>query len=144
MKLFTSGSAIIIIGCGMIGGIIASDAFDRNQQVTVIDKDEESFRKLRSSYCGRTLVGDCMLKASLEVAGIKSADIVVVATNDDNINIMISQVALSHYKTKQVLAIVMDLNKKQFCDNLGIQTICPALLSIHKAEEKLFNTEEEV
>lgn len=143
MKQVNKRKNVIVVGCGSIGAALANAALKRDQNVTVIDQCETSFVRLTSSYSGFTLVGDGTETAALESAGIQDTDVLIAATDDDDINIMISQIAASHYKIKHVLAKVADINKKKAYDGLKIQTVCPALLSVKEAEKELFDSKDE-
>jgi K+ transport systems, NAD-binding component len=139
MKFFNKSHNLIIVGCGTIGSSLATDAFVRGFNVTVIDLHEVAFYKLPASYRGFTIVGDGAEIETLESAGIQDTDILIASTNDDDINILISQTAKIHYNVQNVITKLNDQGKTAVCDSLHITAICPAQLFIHEAEKALYD-----
>ena len=84
---------IVIMGCGRVGSTLAHILEDRGNTVSVIDRDPEAFRRLRSSFKGDKITGVGFDRAVLTQAGIERADAFVAATQGDNHNIMASQIA---------------------------------------------------
>ncbi|MDD3415531.1 MAG: NAD-binding protein [Lachnospiraceae bacterium] len=84
---------VLIIGCGRLGSSIANTLSNRNKNVTIIDIREESFRKLSPSFGGLSLEGNATDVEVLKEAGINKADVVIIVTDNDNVNIMIAQMA---------------------------------------------------
>ena len=60
----------IIIGCGRLGSAIALELYRKGNEVTVIDKDPDSFALLGSEFNGNTIVGIGFDKEVMEEAGI--------------------------------------------------------------------------
>ncbi len=143
MKLLKKESSIIIIGCGSIGSGLASVASNHNYKVTVVDLNEDAFKNLPPDFFGLTLIGDATEVATLIAAGIQSADILVTATNDEDINIMISQIAACHYKLRRSITKINNIYKKAICDRLNIEVICPTLLFMNETERVLFDIGED-
>jgi len=145
MKLFNSKKSdnVIIVGCGRFGAALASTGYNQNQNVTVIDIYTAAFKNLPESYHGFSIEGDGTDMNTLETAGILCADVLVAATDDDNANLMIAQIAKQHYNVNHVVARIYDDSKKVSCDQIGIEMVCPVLLSISEAQKVIFNTKEE-
>lgn len=125
---------IIIIGCGRLGSKIANTLSDKGESVLVIDKNRDSYRRLSPGFGGLTIVGDCTDISTLEEAQIQDASVVVAVTNDDSTNILVSQLAKNLYNTKQVIARLYDPERSCTCEGLGIDIICPALLSAREID----------
>jgi trk system potassium uptake protein TrkA len=119
---------IIIVGCGHFGLPIVKSLLGQNYEVTVIDNDPEAFLPVPITINGRMITGDGTDPETLEVAGILSADAVIVATNDDAVNIMISQMVRQKYHVETVIARLYDFTKKQNYQDLGVQMISPVSL----------------
>ena len=49
---------IVVVGCGRLGASIANDLYEQGEDVIVIDKNEDSFRKLSDSFGGLTYVNE--------------------------------------------------------------------------------------
>jgi trk system potassium uptake protein TrkA len=66
----------------------------------------------------------------LERAGIQDADAVVVATDGDNTNLVIAQVAQKRYGVGCVVARVLDPLRAEFYGKRGMRTVCPTQTAI--------------
>ena len=65
---------IVIMGCGRVGSTLAHVLEDRGDNVAIIDKEPEAFRKLRSGFKGERITGIGFDRAVLIQAGIERAD----------------------------------------------------------------------
>lgn len=128
----------VIIGCGRLGASLANTMSEGDGDVTIMDIDKNSFRKLSSSYGGLVVKGDGMDFADLEEAQIDKADVVVAVTNNDNVNIMIAQIAREIYKVKRVIARLYDPERECVYHEFGIDTICPAVLSANQIDKMIY------
>ncbi|MDF2520377.1 MAG: TrkA-N domain protein [Clostridia bacterium] len=140
MKLFTqkkSDDYIVIIGCGRLGASLANTLSEQDGNVLVIDNDKDSFRKLSPSFGGLTLTGDATDADVLQEAQIEKATVVISVTNNDNTNIMIAQMAKELFKKERVIARLYDPELECVCQEFGIDTICPAVLSIKRISNLL-------
>jgi len=144
MKIFNKEKRenIIIVGCGRFGSKLALNLMNQNDNVSIIDIDRESFSRLSELCVNCSIEGDATDTDILELAGIKTADVLIAATNDDNTNIMIAQIAKEYYKVKQVIARVEDTSKEASYDQSGIIVICPLLLSLNELQ-RIFTLEKE-
>jgi trk system potassium uptake protein TrkA len=116
---------IVIIGCGRLGSHLANQLSHFGHSVVVIDSDEEIFNNLSADFSGFRIVGDATQTAVLKEAKLKKADVVFATTHDDNINLMVAQVARKVFSVPHVLARVFDPRREQVFNQLGIETICP-------------------
>lgn len=125
----------IVVGCGRVGAAVARELLDEGWDVVVVDTDEEALSRL-DGWRGGFVVGHGMDAAVLERAGIEGADAVVAATNGDNTNIVVGQVAQRRYQVARVVVRVLDPRRADFYAERGMRTICPtktAISSIHDA-----------
>ena len=53
----------------------------------------------------------------------------MATTDDDNVNLMVAQVASRIFNVPRVIARVEDPRKEEIYSSLGIETICPASLA---------------
>lgn len=118
----------IVIGCSRLGATIAAALSDQDKNVLVLDKNEDSLRKLPQHYAGQTFIGDAMNWATLEEINIKKAQVVIIVTHEDNINIMLSQMVKETYGVERVIARLYDPERDIVYNELGIETIYPAFL----------------
>ena len=103
MTLFKNkkqSSYTVIIGCGRLGANLANTLSEEGENVLILDKEKDSFRKLSSSFGGLAVEGDGTELDTLKAADVQHADTVVAVTNNDNINIMIAQIAKECFSVK--------------------------------------------
>lgn len=116
---------IVIIGCGRLGSHLANQLSRGGDSVVVIDRSEDAFRNLSADFSGFRIEGDATRMSVLREARVNRADILMATTHEDNVNLMVAQVARKIFRVPQVLARVFDPKREQVYDRLGIETICP-------------------
>lgn len=121
---------IVVIGCGKVGGNIASMASASGHSVVVIDKNEEAFENLMPEFTGFTIFGDATEKDVLENAKISKADYVLVLTQDDNTNFLISMQCKYYFGVKNVIARVYDPDNTSLFVEYGVNVVSPTMLLI--------------
>jgi len=140
MKLFPNKkekSYSIIVGCGRLGANLAGALYDKGANVLIIDNNKESFRKLSPSFGGISLLGDATDFFVLNESDIKNATAVVAVTNNDNTNILVAQIAKELFHIPHVIARLYDPERECVYHELGIDTICPAVLSAKEVDRIL-------
>ena len=128
---------IIIFGCGRLGAQLADSLYNEGKDVIIIDKNEASFNKLSDSYGGLTIVKDGTQLETLEQLNVKDNDVFIVVTDDDNTNIMISQLAREVFHMKKIICRLYDPQRECVYDEFHIDTICPTYLSVKRIENIL-------
>jgi trk system potassium uptake protein TrkA len=116
---------IVIVGCGRLGSHLANQLSRVGHSVVVIDSNEETFNALSPDFSGFRVLGDATQMAVLKEAKLKHADVFFATTHEDNVNLMVAQVAHKLFNVAHVLARVFDPRREQIYDQLGIETICP-------------------
>ncbi|HOL22508.1 MAG TPA: TrkA family potassium uptake protein [bacterium] len=127
---------IIIIGCGKIGSYLANLLQDEHN-VVVVDREEKSFSKLGDSFNGIYLSGDGLDPDVLKEAGIEKADALVVTTSNDNINIVVAQIAKKIFNVPKVVARVSDVGKSEIYRNLGVDPVNSTAIFASFLKEKI-------
>jgi trk system potassium uptake protein TrkA len=120
---------VVIAGCGKLGSYLANLLSLEGQDVIVIDKDSDSFSGLDSGFSGFALTGDATEIDILEQARLRQSDLLVACTENDNVNMMVAQIARDIFKVKKVMARVFDPERASIYRDLNIETICPTQLS---------------
>ncbi len=129
---------VVILGCGRVGATLALMLESERHEVSIIDKDSESFRRLGETFSGRTLVGIGLDEDILRRAGLEGADAFLAVTNGDNSNIMTSQIAKFLFSVPRVLARVYDPLRAEVCRELGVETLCITSLGSSILLDRLF------
>ncbi len=114
---------VIIAGCGRVGSELAVNLERLGHSVAVVDKDEKAFKRLRSDFKGKQVVGFVFDRDVLEEAGIRDAEAFASVTNGDNSNIVSARMAKEHYRLPHVVARIYDPRRAQIYQRLGIQTV---------------------
>jgi trk system potassium uptake protein TrkA len=125
----------IVIGCGRVGSNIALKLASEGWDVTVVDEREQALTRLGDNWSGGFVVGHGMDLRVLLEAGIEDADAVAVATNGDNTNLVIAQVAQKRFGVGCVVTRILDPARAQFYAGLGLRTICPTQTAIDEVAE---------
>jgi len=118
------------VGCGRVGSSIALQLAREEWDVTAIDEKEEALQRLGDHWAGGFVVGHGMDTEILRKAGIEEADAVVVATDGDNTNIVIGQVAQKRFDIQCVVVRVLDPARAEFYNDRGLRTVCPTKTAI--------------
>jgi trk system potassium uptake protein TrkA len=116
---------VVIMGCGRVGARVASLLDHTGNDVTVIDTDSRSFRRLPPGFGGETIIGTGIDEDVLRRAGIEDADAFVAVTNGDNRNIMAAQVARLIFGVQEVVCRIYDPVREDTYRRLGLTTVCP-------------------
>jgi trk system potassium uptake protein TrkA len=120
----------LVIGCGRVGSTIALNLHSEGWDVTVVDEKEDALSRLGESWRGAFVVGHGMDTDLLRRAGIEDADAVVAATDGDNTNIVIGQVAQKRFDIGCVVVRVLDPARAEFYAARGMRTVCPTSVAI--------------
>jgi len=120
---------IIIIGCGRLGSYLANSLSRSGHSIVIIDKNQNTSKLLNSEFSGFFIEGDATEFSVLKQAKIDKSDVVVATTQDDNLNLMVAQIAKQIYQVKRVVARVFDPNREIIYRDFGIETICPTIIS---------------
>ena len=128
---------IIIMGCGRVGARFASLMDEDGHEVTVLDNDTYSFRRLPSSFGGTALFGNGIDEEAQKRAGIEEADAFVALTQGDNRNVMSCQIAKHVFNVPRVMCRIYDPLREEFYESLGLEAVSPTGLFARLLKEKL-------
>jgi trk system potassium uptake protein TrkA len=120
----------LIIGSGRVGATIALQLNREGWDVTVVDENEDALSRLGDNWPGAFIVGHGMDADLLREAGIEDAEAVVVATDGDNTNIVIGQVAQKRFGINCVVVRILDPARADFYAERGLRTVCPTKTAI--------------
>ena len=96
---------VVIAGAGSVGRSIARELLYNNHTVLLIDKgaDETSIRRVPEA---NWLVADACEIDALNEAGLADCDVVVAATGDDKVNLVVSLLAKTEFGVPRTVARV--------------------------------------
>ena len=135
---------IIITGCGRLGTELAVRFSNEGHDVVIIDKDQRKLASLGSGFNGASAAGIPFDEDVLQQAGIVNADVLAAVTDDDNVNVMISQIAKMIYGVPHVITRIADPKKVETFAKMGFDVVCPTMVAADVVERKLSQHEAEV
>ena len=134
---------IIICGAGRVGFTIAKLLTEQNHSITVVDQSSEDIKKINDSLDVKAIVGKATLPSVLENANTKEADMIIAVTKNDEINMLICQIAYSIFKVPKKIARIrsQDYLNPKFSklynkENLPIDVIISPELEIAKSIQR--------
>jgi trk/ktr system potassium uptake protein len=111
---------IAIAGAGAVGRSIALELVESKHQVMLIERDLANIEP-ESVERAEWVHADACELASLEEAGLESCDVVIAATGDDKVNLVVSLLAKTEFAVRRVVARVNDpRNEWLFSENWGV------------------------
>ncbi len=121
---------ILIAGCGRVGAGLANALYKEGHDVSVVDRDPESFVLLEDAFTGFRLAGEPIDSAVLRRAGIEECHLVAAVTGDDNTNLMVAQIAREIFRVPKVLTRLYDPARQDIYEQEGLHTVCPTNLTV--------------
>lgn len=135
---------IIIAGAGEAGSHAAEVLSSDGHNVTVIDVSAERLQALNERLDLRTLVGHCAHLEVLRAAGADRCDLMIAATDADELNLLAAFLAKAIGAKKTFVRVHhtanFSLRRTAFADRLGIdELICPEHLTSLAIAEAIRN-----
>jgi len=122
---------VAIAGAGAVGRSIAAELVENGHEVLLIDKDARAIDTDAIPGAEWVLADACEI-ASLDELGLERCQVVVAATGDDKVNLVVSLLAKTEYGVPRVVARVNDpVNEWLFEESWGVDVAVstPRLLS---------------
>ena len=111
---------VAIAGAGAVGRSIALELVDNKHQVMLIERELGQIEPEAVEKAEWVHADACEL-ASLEEAGLETCDVVIAATGDDKVNLVVSLLAKTEFAVRRVVARVNDpTNEWLFGQNWGV------------------------
>jgi trk system potassium uptake protein TrkA len=134
---------ILVIGCGRLGGTLATRLVASGHEVTVLDHDRRNLEaNLPRGFAGAVVEGVEIDNAVLVRAGIERATSLVAVARDESTNLMAADVAR---KIFHVPRIVVRLDEPQLAElyrQSGFEVISPIAEGAMCAERALTRQED--
>jgi trk system potassium uptake protein TrkA len=106
-------------------------------EVSCLDEDPESHARLEveldtswEDLGGHFTVGTALEIDALLEAGIDRADAFIAATDGDNTNIIVAQIAKRKFNVPTVVARILDPLRAEWYQKHGVDTVCPTKVAI--------------
>ncbi len=134
---------VVIVGCGRLGGRLATMLSDKGYQVVVIDNNEAAFGKLPETFGGFTIAADGTDRDTLRYADIDETSVFIATTGNDNLNSLLAQIASRVFGVPNVYVRFEDTDKELLIKGFNIEGIYPFKLSMKVFEDSFFGDTEE-
>jgi trk system potassium uptake protein len=122
---------VAIAGAGAVGRSVARELLQNGHEVLLVDKDPRAIRA-QSVPEAEWLLADACELSSLTEAALNRCDVVVAATGDDKVNLVVSLLAKTEFAVPRTVARVNHpANEWLFTDSWGVDVLVstPRLLS---------------
>ena len=134
---------IIICGAGRVGFTIAKLLSEQGHSITIIDPSSEDIQKIDDSLDVKAIVGKATYPTILEKANASETDMIIAVTRNDEINMVICQIAFSIFKIPKKIARIrsQDYLNPKFTrvynkENLPIDVIISPEIEIAKSIQR--------
>jgi len=134
---------IIICGAGRVGFTIAKQLSEQGHSITVIDQSSEDIQKIDDALDVKAIVGKATYPSILEKANASEADMIIAVTRNDEINMVICQIAFSIFNITKKIARIrsQDYLNPKFTrvynkENLPIDVIISPEIEIAKSIQR--------
>jgi len=128
---------VIVVGCGRVGSQLATLLSIEGHNVTVIDKEEDAFRRLGTTFNGVTVRGLGFDEDVLEESGIREADAFAAVTDLDNTNLMAAEVARKIFGVHHAVARLYNPVRERTYQQLGLDYVCGTTLVAENLLDKI-------
>ncbi len=127
---------MIIVGAGRVGRHLANLLIEKKNEVAIIEKNKDKSEEVSREIDALIINGDGTQIKTLEEANARSADALVAATGQDEINLLSGLVA-KNIGVKTVISRVSNLEYKEVFKNLGIDFVVSPETTAAEHIEKL-------
>ena len=134
---------IIICGAGRVGFTIAKILSEQGHSITVIDQSSEDIKKIDDTLDVKAIVGKATYPSILEKANASESDMIIAVTRNDEINMLICQIAFSIFNVSKKIARIrsQDYLNPKFTrvynkENLPIDVIISPEIEIAKSLQR--------
>jgi trk system potassium uptake protein TrkA len=127
----------IVVGCGRVGSTVAKSLVEEGWDVTAVDESDTALSRLGERWRGGFIRGHGMDLDVLREAGIEQAEAVVVATDGDNSNIVIAQIAQRMFAVPTVVVRILDPARADFYASRGLDVVSPTKTAYETLTERV-------
>ncbi len=112
----------LVVGAGRVGTELADRFEARGEEVTLVDTDTDAVERARNEGY-RVVNGDATDASTLESADAGRAGVVVAATADDDVNLLVAQLATTRFDVDTVVARANNPDNVEAFADLDVETI---------------------
>ncbi|RAP52248.1 MAG: hypothetical protein BZ138_03455 [Methanosphaera sp. rholeuAM270] len=129
---------VIIVGGGRVGRYLIEKLKQQDYDITLIDNHKDNIKIIKDKYDDVKIIkGNATEKKSLISAGIEDANILVVATSTDEVNLLISIVA-QEFNLDKIIARTTNPSHIKMFKKLGLnEVVSPELAACSDIEKMI-------
>ena len=120
---------ILVVGCGRFGASIANQYSAEGKNVMIVDISPSRFDKLSETFMGYKYIGDATDVSTLRKANIETAKEIIIATGNDNVNILIAHAARKIFDVPEIYVRLDEPESEILLKGLKVKAIFPFELS---------------
>jgi len=113
---------VVIVGAGRVGTELATRLEERGEEVVLLDNDDEAVQRARERGFAVTS-GDGTNADVLDAVGAGNAKVVVAATPDDDVNLLVAQLARTNFGVDEVVGRANEPANLAAFQDLDVQAI---------------------
>ncbi len=133
---------IIVIGCGKVGASLARQLVTYGHDVVIIESDGKLIQNADDLDCIK-ITGVPIDRDVLRQAGIETADVICAVTQNDNINIMVAQIAQDVFNVGKIITRIFNPISREVFEEFGLNTICSTELTVEAFLRKIAGEKDE-
>ncbi len=120
---------IIVVGCGKVGSSLATILVERGHDVVIVENDSQLIQSAADLDCIK-ITGVPIDRDVLRQAGIETADVLCAVTQNDNINIMVAQIADLIFKVPRIISRIFNPGSRSVFEEFGLDAVCSTDLTV--------------
>jgi trk system potassium uptake protein len=100
--------SVLVVGGGRLGAGLARRLHADGHEVTVVEPNDGRAAEIAADTTVRVVLGPCTDVATLESAGVRTADVVAAVSGDDADNLVVCALARFEYGAARTIARIVD------------------------------------
>lgn len=129
---------IIVVGGGTVGYYLSKALLSEGHEVLVIEKNATKVQRIEDELGSMCIQGDGCEAATLEEAGTGRANLFVAVTDEDEDNLVASQIAKHKFNVPRTIARIGNPKNEALFKKLGIDvTVSTTNLILEQIEQEL-------
>lgn len=127
---------IIVVGCGKVGSSLATILVERGHDVVIVENDSALIQTAAELDCIK-IAGVPIDRDVLRQAGIETADVLCAVTQNDNINIMVAQIADLIFHVPRIITRIFNPGSRSVFEEFGLDAVCSTDLTVQDFLRKI-------